>query len=126
LIQARKNVPGDKRAVWGLESRSVHTSGDPLGYVDDIYDQLIDIENHLQTQIRQVAASRIHHIQYEDFCRDPASLLVSLHDKISEIKLRDSVIDQQLKPFEISKSKTATRDELTRIQQRFRNFCEAI
>ncbi len=126
LIQARENVQGDKRAVWGLESRSVHASSDPLGYVDDICDQLIEIENQLQTQIRQVAASRIHSIQYEDFCRNPAALLVSLHDKIPEIHLRDSVVDQQLKPFEISKSKAATPDELTRIQQRLKRSCEAI
>jgi len=119
LIHARENIQGDKRAVWGLESRSVHASSDPLGYVDDICDQLIDIENHLQAQINQVAASRIHLVQYENFCRDPAAFLISLQDKISEIKLRDSVMDQQLKPFEISKSKSATPDELTRIQKRF-------
>ena len=118
LIHAREEVQGDKRAVWGLQSRSVHAAHDPLGYVDDICDQLIDIENRLQSQIKQVDSSRIHPIQYETFCRNPAIFLKSLHDKIPEIRLRQNIIDQQLKLFSVSTSKPVKDDELARIQQR--------
>ena len=118
LIHARKNIQGDKRASWGLMSRSVRGDQDPLGYVDDICDQVLEIERDLQLQLNQVSASRIHSVAYESFCRDPVAMMEQIHDAIPDVRLRTDVIQKQPFPFKISNAQSVDDDELRRIQAR--------
>jgi hypothetical protein len=116
LLHARKTVQGDKRTGWGLQSRSVHAPHNPLGYVDDVCDQIKEIEMQLQSQLNQIDTKRIHLVQYEDFCGDPAGFLKNLQTVVPELQLRDDVIRDQLKPFVISKSQPASSEELERLR----------
>jgi len=119
LIHARQSIQGDKRAKWGLKSRDVHSAREPLGYIDDICDQLIEIEVRLRTQLEQVAPSRIHAIQYETFCSQPEEFLESLCESIPGIYLNRKAMDTQISEFEASKRLSVSDEELKRIRNRF-------
>ena len=74
LIQARVQVQGSKQQPWGLASSEDHaTSNHPLGYVDDVCDQLVRIKTRLQQQQSAVDPSRYVEITYESFCKSSSA-----------------------------------------------------
>jgi hypothetical protein len=122
LIRAREQVQGDKAVGWGLHSHSSDTAADPLRYVDDVCDQILEIEKQLDEQLKHIPASRRIEITYEGFCEDPAASLRWIGKQIPGIQLKDNLIESELKPFEASATLTLTQAEqhrlLTRLQER--------
>jgi len=115
LIKAREQVQGDKTVGWGLHSHSSETTGDPLSYVDDVCDQIVQIERQLDDQLLHIPADRLIEITYEGFCEDPAASLRHVSRRIPGLELKEVLIAAELKPFEASARITLTEDELSRL-----------
>ncbi len=115
LIHARENVQGDKRARWGLRSKETE-SEDPLQYVDDVCDQVLEIERHIEVQLEQIATDRVIATTYEDFCEDPEALVRELTGRFRELKISPGSSIPE--PFTPSTGKPLTPDEEARIHKR--------
>lgn len=115
LIKAREQVQGDKSIGWGLHSHSSDTVTDPLSYVDDVCDQILQIEKQLDDQLQHVPVHRLIEITYEGFCEDPAATLRFIGRKISHVLLKEDLITNELKPFEVSAKITLTDAEQARL-----------
>ncbi len=118
LIKAREQVQGDKAVGWGLHSHSSDTGADPLSYVDDVCDQILQIEQQLDEQLKDIPTSRLIEITYEGFCEDPAASLRWISKQIPGVNLHDELIAAELKPFEASAKITLTKAEQHRLLSR--------
>lgn len=130
LINARQQVQGDKSVGWGLHSHSSDTAADPLRYVDDVCDQILEIEKQLDEQLQHVPRHRLVEITYEGFCENPASALRWISQEIPGVQLRDTLIASELRPFAVSAKITLTEDEqqrmLTRLKSRGNGTVSAV
>lgn len=118
LICARDQVQGDKSVGWGLHSHSSDTTADPLSYVDDVCDQILEIEKQLDDQLQHIPEDRLVQITYEGFCEDPAAALRSIIARIPGLNLREELIAAELKPFEASAKITLSESERQRVLAR--------
>jgi hypothetical protein len=75
LLLAREAVQGDKRRKWGVRSYDQETPSDPLGYVESVCRQVLEVERTLQEDLRTLDAARVIEVRYEEFCADPARQL---------------------------------------------------
>ncbi len=126
LINAREQVQGDKSIGWGLHSQSSDMSEDPLSYVDDVCDQILQIERQLDEQLQQIPSDRIVEVTYEGFCEDPATALNWITEKISGVTLRTELVASELKPFEASTTVTLTDAERKKVLARLQSRRAAI
>ena len=115
LIKAREQVQGDKSIGWGLHSHSSDTEADPLRYVDDVCDQIVQIEKQLDDQLLHVPGERLIEITYEGFCEDPAAALRFISRQVPHVHLKEDLMTTELKPFEASAKITLTEAEQTRL-----------
>jgi len=115
LIKAREQVQGDKSVGWGLHSHSSDTAVDPLSYVDDVCDQIVQIEGQLDEQLQHIPTERRIEITYEGFCEDPAFALRHITRSIPGIQLKEDLIAAELKPFEASGRISLTDAEQARL-----------
>ena len=118
LINAREQVQGDKAVGWGLHSQSSDTTQDPLRYVDDVCDQILEIERQLDDQLQDIPAGRLIEVTYEGFCENPADTLRWISGRIPGVDLRESLMATELKPFEASARVTLTAAEQQRLMGR--------
>ena len=118
LINARAQVQGDKSVGWGLHSHSSDTAADPLSYVDDVCDQILQIEAQLDEQLQHVSSDRIVEVTYEGFCEDPATALRWITEKIGGVTIRTELMASELQPFEASTEVTLTDAERKRLLSR--------
>jgi hypothetical protein len=118
LINARKQVQGDKAVGWGLHSQSSDTTQDPLRYVDDVCDQILEIERQLDDQLQDIPADRLIEVTYEGFCENPADTLRWISGRIPGVDLRERLMAAELKPFEASAKVTLTTAEQQRLMSR--------
>ncbi|GAB4416558.1 MAG: hypothetical protein OHK0039_26020 [Bacteroidia bacterium] len=98
LIQSREVVQGSKYVAWGLASEDSDPDRDPLGYVDDIAQQVHTVEAELDVARGGVDPARYLRIWYEDFCEDPAAVVQQVYrqfwgDELPAAQFAD------LKPF---------------------------
>jgi hypothetical protein len=75
LLLAREVVQGDKRRKWGVLSYDQESPSDPLGYVDSVCRQVIEVERRLRRDVQTLDAGRIIEVRYEAFCADPGENL---------------------------------------------------
>ena len=120
LINAREQVQGDKSVGWGLHSQSSDMATDPLTYVDDVCEQILQIERQLDEQLQQIPSDRIVEVTYEGFCEDPAAALRLITERIGGLALRSELMASELKPFEASTAVTLTEAERLRLLSRLR------
>lgn len=122
LIQARVRVQGSKHKGWGLASSETHArAGESLGYVDDICDQLIAIETRLNQQLATLDNSRYVETTYEDFCKEPVTVLREIASQFGGIRLNENLIRDELKPFSASSDLRLSSQEQERVERRFAN-----
>ncbi|HQX52525.1 MAG TPA: sulfotransferase [Planctomycetaceae bacterium] len=121
LINARLQVQGDKSVGWGLHSQSSDTAADPLAYVDDVCDQVLQIEAELDDQLRHVPENRIVEITYEGFCETPEDTLRWIVSRIPGVQLREDLIQSELSPFAASAKLTLSEPEKERLLSRLRS-----
>lgn len=118
LIRAREQVQGDRAVGWGLHSQSSDMAADPLRYVDDVCDQILEIERQLDEQLEHIAADRIVEITYEGFCEAPDATLRRISRECPGVALREKLMELELKPFEASATVTLTAAEQQRLLAR--------
>ena len=118
LIHARQQVQGNKSVGWGLHSHSSDMTADPLAYVDDVCDQVLRIETELDEQLKHVPQNRIVEFTYEGFCEAPDSTLRWIASRISGVRLKEDLIQWELRPFEVSATVTLSAPERERLLSR--------
>jgi len=118
LIKARQQVQGDKSVGWGLHSHSSDMTRDPLAYVDDVCDQVLQIEAELDEQLRHIPQSRIIEFTYEGFCEAPDTTLRWITSRISGVQLKDDLVQSELRPFEVSATVALSEIEKERLLSR--------
>ena len=124
LIKARQQVQGDKSLNWGLHSHSSDSNSDPLSYVDDVCDQVLEIEVELEEQLKHISPDRILECSYEDFCETPHSILRWITTQVPGVKLREDLIESELRPFAVSSTVTLSDAEKKRVLSRLRSATE--
>ena len=118
LIHARQQVQGDKSVGWGLHSHSSDTTTDPLAYVDDVCDQVLKIQTELDEQLKHMPQNRIVEFTYEGFCEAPDSTLRWIATRIPGVRLKEDIIQKELRPFEVSAPLTLSAPEKERLLSR--------
>lgn len=116
LIRAREEVQGCKNAGWGLKSESATESADPLAYVEAVCRQVQSIDRDLDRQLNGVDPQRVFEMTYENFCKNPQSLIRSIVDTIPGLQLNTSLPLTELAPFQISQNVVLTPEEQARLQ----------
>ena len=120
LLEARQQIQGSKDKAWGLASTQQHAEADePLGYIDDVCDQLIAIENRLREHSKALDPKRLVEVTYEEFCRDPSKTLFRICDNVPGLCIEESLVAQELTPFTVSSTMRLSAEEQQRIQRRF-------
>lgn len=117
LIKARADVQGDKSVGWGLHSSDACNS-DPLGYVDDVCDQILLIEKELDEQLALIPQDKIVEVTYEGFCEDPQAALQFIGRSIPGVSLKQDLIDTELRTFTASSGCSLTAAERDRLLSR--------
>lgn len=118
LINARLQVQGDKSVGWGLHSQSSKTTADPLAYVDDVCDQVLQIEEELDEQLKSIPPNRIVEFTYEGFCEEPEATLRWIVSRIPGVSLKEELIQSELRPFAASAALTLSESEKQRLLSR--------
>jgi len=117
LIHARQLVHGDKSAGWGLQCQEVHCEEEPLGYVNDVCDQVRRNLDELNGQLDQLDPARYINIPYEAFCTDPDTHVDLLLAKVDGLQRRPDTLPFGMDTFKISKSRPLTDDEESLIRE---------
>jgi len=117
VIRGREFVQGDKRIPWGLHSQDVHGSTDPLGYVDDVCEQVEKICQRIKHQIESVDEQRVIALDYSEFCRDPEGVLHRIQARVPGLSLCSELIAKELKPFPVSSDKFLCAEEEARMDR---------
>ena len=117
LLIARQHVQGDKRRKWGLRSSDQQNDTDPLGYVDSVCRQIVEIERKLREDCGTLSASRFMDVQYERFCENPAAHIAEISNRIWGTPIDTTIIQRELAPaVRSSNERRVTQEEFDRIQ----------
>ena len=116
LIQARANVQGSKQVGWGLRSRT-SDSADPLGYVDDVCDQILAINRRLDQARSAVGPQRLLEVNYEDFCRSPTDYVEQIIRRLPPVTKRFPAAEN-LAPFAVSETIKLDGPEAARVREK--------
>ncbi|MCA9034979.1 MAG: sulfotransferase [Planctomycetaceae bacterium] len=125
LIKAREQVQGDKNVGWGLKAHENAASEDRLAYVDDVCDQIVQIEQELDEQLSRIPSDRVVEVTYEGFCENPIAALREIVSQIPQVRLREDLIEAELKPFRVSSVISLTSDEHRRVLRRLEHYSGA-
>lgn len=117
IIRGREFVQGDRRKPWGLDSQDTHATDDPLGYINDVCEQVQRISATINRHIQSVDEERVVSIPYQEFCKQPHSMLTRIADTVPGLKLRDELISKELVPFRLSTGNLLSEPEEIRIDQ---------
>ena len=118
LIESRLRVQGAKDRPWGLASTTEHSrAAEPLGYVDDVVDQIVAIETKLQNQQATMDARRIVEVTYESLCSKPQETVERIARCVPGLRLREEQQRQLLYPFKVSRDVRVTAHEARRIER---------
>ena len=126
LINARMHVQGDKSVGWGLHSQSSDTTADPLSYVDDVCDQVLQIDAELDEQLKDIPSDRIVEFTYEGFCEAPDETLRWIASRIPGVNLNNALIASELRPFAASAKVTLSPAEKERLLSRLKAAAKAM
>lgn len=119
LIKARELVQGDKRAGWGLRSQEDHASEGPLGYVQDVCDQVQRNEEKLADQISRIESHRVVDVRYEGFCQNADACIDVIVESVPGLTRRSDAISFSSDFFQLSTSHKLSAEEEDIIAQRF-------
>lgn len=120
LLIARQQIQGSKALAWGLRSRDQDPARGPLGYVDDVCEQVFAIDRKLQEDQHRLGADRFIDVEYERFCEDPAKSI----QEISRRALGAAPVDTTRVRLELAGAAHSTNrrrvsgEEFERIQER--------
>lgn len=96
LLIARQHVQGDKRRKWGVRSVDQAAARGPLGYVDSVCQQIVEIERKLREDCRTLSAARLINVQYEHFCENPSDAMVEISSRVWGAPIDASIVRREL------------------------------
>lgn len=100
LLQARIDINGDiQKSIW--VDNPDKSSVDRSNYIEDVCDQVLYHEKKIAEQQQAIGAERFWIIKYEEFCRNPKKLVISVMDKILQSS-PESMNSVEIEPFKIS------------------------
>lgn len=88
LIHARKAVQGDTTTGWGLQCQEKHCHEYPLGYVQDVCDQVMRNQSEQLDSFSKLSPERFVQIQYEQFCDRPDEIIDEVVAHIPQLQRR--------------------------------------
>ncbi len=97
LLVARQEIQGDKRRKWGVRSFDQEGAADPLGYVDSVCRQIVDLDRKLSQEVLSLATHRVIHIQYEDFCASPGDSIARISDRVWGAPVDTTAVRRELR-----------------------------
>lgn len=115
LIQSREAVQGSKYVAWGLGSQDSDPSVNPLGYVDDICQQVYEVEQELDKGKSLVDPDKYIQLRYEEFCQDPQSIVQKVSRQIWGKEVAEADL-RGLDPFKATNKQKISDEEFERIQ----------
>ena len=119
LLIARERIQGHRAYKWGLHSTDPDDAAGPLGYVDSVCSQIVEIDRKLRAAQRSLTSDRVIEVQYERFCEDPAATIAQVSARISDVPLDTTAVRRQLTLVERSTNQPeVTPEELARIDHR--------
>lgn len=105
LIHAREAVQGNKNIGWGLQCQEDHCHRDPLGYVQDVCDQVRRNEKDLQDKLAAIDPGRVVQLRYEGFCKETDECIDRIVDHIPGLARSKNANRLGANAFDISMSK---------------------
>lgn len=119
LLIARQHIQGNKRRRWGLRSLDQQDAGDPLGYVDSVCRQIVEIERKLADDCGTLPEARFIDLQYERFCEDPAATIGEISKRVWGTSFDATVVQRELhSTLRSTNRRRVTVQEFERIQAR--------
>ncbi|MEX0273554.1 MAG: sulfotransferase [Flavobacteriaceae bacterium] len=113
LIHSRREVQGSEKIGWGLLSTETSDQNHPLGYIEDICNQVHRVDSVLAEGRAKVDPNRYFRVSYEYFCENPqevvqhiASKALSIQvssDKLNKLRFSTSANQQRLGDREFNK-----------------------
>lgn len=119
LILARQHVQGSKALGWGLYSREEAVHSDPLGYVDDVCKQVMQMESRFELAKAELGADQFLEVDYEAFCRDPEATVKAVASLVPNVRVLEQRVRDELRPFSPSKKSRLTAEEIARMEDVF-------
>ncbi len=117
LLVAREEIQGSKRWKWGVRSEDQESETDPLGYVNVVCRQIMDVERKLTEDTRTLPAARLIEIQYEAFCENPAGAIVEISRRVWGAPSSTLPVVPEVQPHRQSDNRSrVTPEELERIR----------
>jgi hypothetical protein len=117
LVIARQHIQGDKRRKWGLRSLDQEAEGDPLGYIDSVCEQILEIERKISQDQRSLSAARFIDVDYEQFCRNPAEVITSVSGRVWGVPMDAALVPRGL-TIQPTNQRRVTEEEFDRIKER--------
>jgi hypothetical protein len=96
LLLARQAVQGDKRRKWGVRSYD-QENGHPLGYVDSVCRQVVEVERTLQREVETLAPARVIDVRYEGFCADPGESMDRIATRVCDVPVNIGAVRRELR-----------------------------
>jgi hypothetical protein len=119
LILARQHIQGSKAFGWGLYSREDAVHSDPLGYVDDVCRQVVEMEAQLHRAQEDAGQDRFLEIDYDEFCLDPRRAVYAVSSLVPHVQVHEDRVTRELRPFKRSNELRLTPEEQRRMDEVF-------
>ena len=101
LLQARLEIQGDISAsLWVDNPDKSHVESG--NYVQAVCDQVLYHERKIAEQQRLIGADRYWIVPYEEFCREPARLVMRLYEEVWGEITEVDIFGSRIEPFEIA------------------------
>jgi hypothetical protein len=118
LLLARETIQGDKRRKWGVRSYDQESS-DPLGYVDSVCRQVVEVERTLQREVETLTPSRVIDVRYEEFCADPGESIRRIATRVCDAPVDTGAVRRELRlTARPSGERRVSPEEMRRIERR--------
>ena len=113
LLQARKMINGAVGSPYGLTSPAAANGDDPVAGVVE------QVQFHAQlaaTQEERIGRDRFWRVSYEDFCREPATLVKRAAETLWEGPERPE-IDREIQPHRAANRRTLDTETFAKIEE---------
>ncbi len=112
LLLARREIVGDMRHPYGIDSKTRVTSED---YIEDVCRQVMFYEAAAADQLARIGPERFWIVEYEKVCAAPEVLVRRAASEILSIDLEPTQLDE-LQPFAVSQKVRLPADEFESLQ----------
>lgn len=123
LLKARSTIQGNESYGWGLRSRDSSAEGQEgdaggkADAIDAVCAQVREIDIDLREQLGRIDAERIIHVEYEDFCADPAKATARIGRQFLGAEIDEAALRSRIGYFSSTNRMTLPRDQAERINK---------